>query len=92
MTKKHDDTEMRSFAAMFLGMAGGATKNPARAEASRINGRKGGRPKSRRRTPAASALVEVCPKCGRVYPYGDTRSLVPGRQCFECDEKTEPTK
>jgi hypothetical protein len=29
----------------------------------------------------------LCPRCGRRYPYGDPRSCVPGRQCFDCDEK-----
>lgn len=31
-------------------------------------------------------MRNTCPRCGRDYPFGDPRSVVPGRQCFECDE------
>ena len=27
----------------------------------------------------------ICPRCHRAYPLGDPRSVVPGRQCFDCD-------
>jgi hypothetical protein len=32
-------------------------------------------------------LGDGCPRCGRAFPYGDPRAIVPGRQCFECDER-----
>ena len=33
----------------------------------------------------------TCPTCGRAFPFGDPRELVPGRQCFACDlEAAEP--
>lgn len=38
-------------AAVALGRLGGATRTPAKAEASRINGRKGGRPKCGKNKP-----------------------------------------
>lgn len=30
----------------------------------------------------------ICPRCGKPYPFGDPRSVVPGRQCFDCDERS----
>jgi hypothetical protein len=33
---------------------------------------------------------DACPRCGRAYPYGDPRAMVPGRQCFNCDVEDDP--
>jgi hypothetical protein len=30
---------------------------------------------------------DTCPRCGRPYPFGGPREVVPGRQCFACDER-----
>lgn len=30
-------------------------------------------------------MEPICPRCGQRYPYGDPRSMVRGRQCFDCD-------